>query len=424
MSFFDIDKRISALETEATELSKNAFKRIDEISEYNEQKVLSAFIDCGVSEMHLGLTTGYGYDDIGRDTLDKVVAKAFGSEDALIRHSFASGTHTLSVALFGILRPADTVIVLTGRPYDTITGVFGIDEKTDGSLKDFGINYEQVDLKDDGTPDTEEITARIKSKEYKMAYIQRSRGYSARKSLSVEEIGELCRLIKDLSPDTVIMVDNCYGEFVEKLEPTQVGADIMAGSLIKNPGGGIAPSGGYIAGKKKYIEMCAHRMTCAGVGREVGASLGHNRELFMGFFASPHTVAEALKTAVFASALFSLLGFKTSPRTDEPRADIIEIINLENSDALISFCRGLQSGSPVDSSAVPCPAPMPGYNDDVIMAAGAFTGGASIELSADAPLRKPYSVYMQGGLHFYSAKVGILLAANRLLTDGIIDVKG
>ena len=220
MSFFDIDKRISALETEATELSKNAFKRIDEISEYNEQKVLSAFIDCGVSEMHLGLTTGYGYDDIGRDTLDKVVAKAFGSEDALIRHSFASGTHTLSVALFGILRPADTVIVLTGRPYDTITGVFGIDEKTDGSLKDFGINYEQVDLKDDGTPDTEEITARIKSKEYKMAYIQRSRGYSARKSLSVEEIGELCRLIKDLSPDTVIMVDNCYGEFVEKLEPT------------------------------------------------------------------------------------------------------------------------------------------------------------------------------------------------------------
>ncbi|MBO4432872.1 MAG: methionine gamma-lyase family protein [Clostridia bacterium] len=424
MSFFDIDKRISALETEATELSKNAFKRIDEISEYNEQKVLSAFIDCGVSEMHLGLTTGYGYDDIGRDTLDKVVAKAFGSEDALIRHSFASGTHTLSVALFGILRPADTVIVLTGRPYDTITGVFGIDEKTDGSLKDFGINYEQVELKDDGTPDIEEITARIKSKEYKMAYIQRSRGYSARKSLSVEEIGELCRLIKDLSPDTVIMVDNCYGEFVEKLEPTQVGADIMAGSLIKNPGGGIAPSGGYIAGKKKYIEMCAHRMTCAGVGREVGASLGHNRELFMGFFASPHTVAEALKTAVFASALFSLLGFKTSPRTDEPRADIIEIINLENSDALISFCRGLQSGSPVDSSAVPCPAPMPGYNDDVIMAAGAFTGGASIELSADAPLRKPYSVYMQGGLHFYSAKVGILLAANRLLTDGIIDVKG
>ena len=321
-------------------------------------------------------------------------------------------------------RPGDTVLVLTGRPYDTITGVFGIDKKADGSLSDFGINYEQVDLKDDGTPDKEAIAARVKAKRYKMAYIQRSRGYSTRKSLTVNEIGELCRLIKEISPDTVTMVDNCYGEFVEKREPTEVGADIMAGSLIKNPGGGIAPGGGYIAGKKEYIEMCAHRMTCAGVGREVGASLGHNRELYMGFFASPHTVAEALKTAVFTSAFFSLLGFKTSPKTDEPRADIIEIINLENSNALISFCRGLQSGSPIDSSAVPCPAPMPGYSDNVIMAAGAFTGGASIELSADAPLREPYAVYMQGGLHFYSAKTGVLMAADRMLKDGTLSIKG
>lgn len=424
MSFLKVDKRISALSVKATGLCRDAFERIEEISEYNQQKVLSAFIDCGVSEMHLGLSTGYGYDDAGRDTLDKVVAKAFGCEDALIRHSFASGTHTLSVALFGILRPGDTVLVLTGRPYDTITGVFGIDGKPDGSLKDFGVSYEQTDLKEDGTPDIVEIASHLKKKKYKMAYIQRSRGYSGRKSLTVEEIGELCGIVKKISPDTVIMVDNCYGEFVQRKEPTEVGADIIAGSLIKNPGGGIAPGGGYIAGKKKYIEMCAHRMTCAGVGREVGATLGHNRELYMGFFAAPHTVAEALKTAVFSSALFSLLGYETSPAADEVRADIIEVINLKNSEALISFCRGLQSGSPVDSSAVPCPAPMPGYDDEIIMAAGAFTGGASIELSADAPLREPFAVYMQGGIHYYSAKAGILSAADRLLKDKIIDIKG
>ena len=423
MSFFDIDSRIISLDKKATELCENAFGQIEIISEYNQQKVLSAFIECGVSEMHLGVSTGYGYGDAGRDTLDSVVAKAFGCEDALIRHSFASGTHTLSVALFGVLRPGDTVIVLTGRPYDTITGVFGIDGKSDGSLKDFGIDYEQVELKDDGTPDTGEIAARLSKKKYKMAYIQRSRGYSLRKSLTVSEIEKLCALVKSVSPDTVIMVDNCYGEFVETREPTQAGADLMAGSLIKNPGGGIAPCGGYIAGKKKYIEMCAHRMTCAGVGREVGATLGHNRELYMGFFAAPHTVAQALKTAVYASALFTLLGYETSPLTDEARADIIEVIKLKESRALISFCRGLQSGSPVDSSAVPYPAPMPGYTDDVIMAAGAFTGGASIELSADAPLREPYAVYMQGGLHFYSAKVGLLLAADKMLKDKVLDIK-
>ncbi len=423
MNFFNIDKNLELLDKKATEKCSPAFEKTDENSEYNQQKVLSAFIDCGVSEMHLGVSTGYGYDDVGRDTLDKVVAKAFGAEDALIRHSFASGTHTLSVALFGILRPGDTVIVLTGRPYDTITGVFGIDGSPDGSLKDFGVNYEQVELLPDGTPDIETIKSRLSEKRYKMAYIQRSRGYNTRKSLLIKDIEKLCDTVKSVSPDTVIMVDNCYGEFVETKEPTEVGADLMAGSLIKNPGGGIAPSGGYIAGKKKYIEMCAHRMTCAGVGREVGASLGHNRELYMGFFAAPHTTAEALKTAVYASALFSLLGFKASPETNDARGDIIEIIYLKGKDALISFCRGLQSGSPVDASAVPTPAPMPGYTDEVIMAAGAFTGGASIELSADAPLREPYCVYMQGGLNFYSAKVGILLAADRLIKDRQIDLR-
>ncbi len=417
MNFFDIDESLEKLDKKATENCKEAFDRIEKNSEYNQQKVLSAFISCGISEMHLGVSTGYGYDDVGRDTLDKVVAKTFGAEDALIRHSFASGTHTLSVALFGILRPGDTVLVLTGRPYDTITGVFGIDAKTDGSLKDFGVNYEQVDLLPDGTPDIESIKERLKLKPYKMAYIQRSRGYSLRKSLLIKDIKELCEAVKSVSPSTVIMVDNCYGEFVEKSEPTEVGADLMAGSLIKNPGGGIAPSGGYIAGRKEYIEMCSHRMTCAGVGREVGATLGHNRELYMGFFAAPHTVGEALKTAVYASSLFSLLGFETSPKFSDVRGDIIEIIKLNSKSALIAFCQGLQSGSPIDASAVPTPAPMPGYDDDVIMAAGAFTGGASIELSADAPLREPFCVYMQGGLNFYSAKVGILLAADKLISD-------
>lgn len=417
MNFFDIDESLEKLDKKATENCKEAFDRIEKNSEYNQQKVLSAFISCGISEMHLGVSTGYGYDDVGRDTLDKVVAKTFGAEDALIRHSFASGTHTLSVALFGILRPGDTVLVLTGRPYDTITGVFGIDAKTDGSLRDFGVNYEQVDLLPDGTPDIESIKERLKLKPYKMAYIQRSRGYSLRKSLLIKDIKELCEAVKSVSPSTVIMVDNCYGEFVEKSEPTEVGADLMAGSLIKNPGGGIAPSGGYIAGRKEYIEMCSHRMTCAGVGREVGATLGHNRELYMGFFAAPHTVGEALKTAVYASSLFSLLGFETSPKFSDVRGDIIEIIKLNSKSALIAFCQGLQSGSPIDASAVPTPAPMPGYDDDVIMAAGAFTGGASIELSADAPLREPFCVYMQGGLNFYSAKVGILLAADKLISD-------
>ena len=414
MDFFNIDGDIELLSKKALKDCGGAFEQIEKISEYNQQKVLAAFIECGVSEMHLGLSTGYGYDDAGRETLDRVVAKAFGAEDALIRHS---GTHTLSVALFGILRPGDTVISLTGRPYDTITGVFGIDKKNDGSLKDFDIAYEQVDLLPDGTPDIKEIKRRLSEKHCKMAYIQRSRGYSLRKSLLISEIKELCDAVKSVSPDTVIMVDNCYGEFVETAEPTSVGADLIAGSLIKNPGGGIAPGGGYIAGKRRYIEMCAHRMTCAGVGREVGATLGHNRELYMGFFAAPHTTGEALKTAVFASALFSLLGYETSPTVNEPRGDIIEIIMLKERDALISFCRGLQSGSPVDSKAIPSPAPMPGYDDEVIMAAGAFTGGASIELSADAPLKPPYCVYMQGGINFYSGKAGILLAADRLIKD-------
>lgn len=415
MSFFDIDKRLTDLDKEVTDTVRPHFDEIEQITEYNTQKVLSAFIHNRVSEAHLGASTGYGYGDIGRDTLDKIVAECFGAQDALIRHSFASGTHTLTVALFGILRPNDKVLVVTGRPYDTIVGVFGIDEKTDGSLADFGVSYDQVDLDKDGKPDKEAIAEKLKSDYFKMVYIQRSKGYSLRPSLSVDEIGELCKLIKEISPDSVIMVDNCYGEFVEKKEPTQVGADIIAGSLIKNPGGGIAPCGGYIAGKKKYIEMCANRMTCAGVGREVGATLGHNRELYMGFFSSPHVVGEALKTAVYTAALFEKLGYRPLPSYREKRADIIQSLVLGNPQALIAFCKGLQSGSPIDSFVVPEPWDMPGYKDKVIMAAGAFTLGASIELSADGPLREPFAVWMQGGISFHSAKAGILLAANSVL---------
>lgn len=420
MSFFEFDEKIKNLDKKALEIAKEHFATVDEISQYNSEKVLKAFIDNRVSEAHLGISTGYGYGDIGRDTLDKIVADCFGSEDALIRHSFASGTHTLSVALFGILRPNDSVLCLTGRPYDTITGVFGIDSKEDGSLADFGIEYNQVDLDKDGMPDINAIKTELSAKKYKMAYIQRSRGYSTRPSLSIESIQRLCDTVKSVSPDTIIMVDNCYGEFVEKMEPTQVGADLMAGSLIKNPGGGIAPCGGYIAGKHKYIEMCSHRMTCAGVGREVGATLGLNRELYMGLFSAPHVVGEALKTAIYAAAVFELLGYEATPKYNEKRADIIESVILKKSDSLIAFCKGLQSGSPIDSFVVPEPWEMPGYTDKVIMAAGAFTLGASIELSADGPLREPFAVWLQGGINFASAKIGILLAAKAVSEDNKI----
>lgn len=419
MSFFEFSDELKALDKKALDKVKPYFDEIDRVTEYNQQKVLKAFIDNRVSEPDLGISTGYGYDDAGRDKLDKVLAQSLGTEDALIRHSFASGTHTLSVALFGILRPNDKVLSLTGRPYDTIIGVFGIDEKTDGSLADFGIEYSQVDLKADGTPDIEAVKAALKKDKYKMAYIQRSRGYSLRPSLHISELKELCDAVREVSPETVIMVDNCYGEFVETEEPSEAGADLFAGSLIKNVGGGIAKSGGYIAGKKKYVEMCAHRMTCAGVGREIGATLGHNRELYMGLFFAPHTVGEALKTAVYAAAVFEILGFEVSPKSGEKRTDIIQSLILGSREKMIAFCKGLQSGSPIDSFVSPEPSYMPGYKDDVIMAAGAFTLGASIELSADGPLREPYALWMQGGLNFHSAKVGILLAVKNLKENEI-----
>ena len=415
MSFFDFPQGLLELGEKAKADSYKMFEQIDATARYNQQKVLSAFTKNGVSASHLGISTGYGYDDSGRDMLERVFADCVGAEDSIIRHNFVSGTHTLTVALFGLLRPNDKMLCLTGRPYDTLIGVLGIDKHTDGSLKDFGVEYNQVDLLPDGTPDIEKIKEALKANNYKMAYIQRSKGYSLRPSLTVEKIGELCRIVKQLSPKTIIMVDNCYGEFVERYEPCEVGADIIAGSLIKNPGGGIAPTGGYIAGKRDLVEKCAYRLTAPGVGKEVGASLGHLRELYMGLFAAPHTVGEAKKTAVFAARLFELLGFEALPRFDEPRADIIQTILLENSERLIAFCQGLQAGSPIDSLALPYPAPMPGYDSEVIMAAGAFTLGASIELSADAPLREPYAVWLQGGLNFHSGEIGILSAAQKVL---------
>ena len=415
MSFFDFPQGLLELGEKAKADSYKMFEQIDATARYNQQKVLSAFTKNGVSASHLGISTGYGYDDSGRDMLERVFADCVGAEDSIIRHNFVSGTHTLTVALFGLLRPNDKMLCLTGRPYDTLIGVLGIDKHTDGSLKDFGVEYNQVDLLPDGTPDIEKIKEALKANNYKMAYIQRSKGYSLRPSLTVEKIGELCRIVKQLSPKTIIMVDNCYGEFVERYEPCEVGADIIAGSLIKNPGGGIAPTGGYIAGKRDLVEKCAYRLTAPGVGKEVGASLGHLSELYMGLFAAPHTVGEAKKTAVFAARLFELLGFEALPRFDEPRADIIQTILLENSERLIAFCQGLQAGSPIDSLALPYPAPMPGYDSEVIMAAGAFTLGASIELSADAPLREPYAVWLQGGLNFHSGEIGILSAAQKVL---------
>ena len=419
-NFFNIDNKLIELDKKALERSKKQFERIDSVTEYNQLKVLKAFIKNGVSESSFAGSTGYGYDDRGREVLEKVMADCMGAEDSLIRHNFVSGTHTLTVALFGVLRPGDKVICLTGRPYDTITGVFGIDEKTDGSLADFGVEYSQVELKADGTPDIEEIKRVLSNEKPKMAYIQRSRGYSTRPSLKIADIEIIIKAIKETSPESIIMVDNCYGEFVETKEPTEIGADIIAGSLIKNPGGGIAPTGGYIAGRKDLIEKCAYRLTCAGVGREVGATLGHSRELYMGLFSAPHVVGEALKTAVYTASLFELLGFSVTPTSEEVRGDIIQCITLGSAEGLIAFCQGMQSGAPVDSFVVPEPWDMPGYTDPVIMAAGAFTLGASIELSADGPLRPPYAAWMQGGINFHSAKAGVLLAAQKMLEKGAL----
>ena len=415
LSFFDIDERVIKASEKAMELCKDKLAEIDDIQEYNQQKMIKAFQLADVRESHLWGSTGYGYDDAGREALDKVYAYVFDAEDALVRHNFVSGTHALTVALFGVLRPGDTMLSVTGMPYDTIRSAIGIEGDYPGSLKDFSINFEMTELNPDGTLDYDKIASDIAEKKPKMVYIQRSRGYSTRPTLTWREIKKLCEISKANSPESIIMLDNCYGEFIDKVEPLSVGVDMMAGSLIKNPGGGIAPTGGYIAGKQKYVELCAYRLTSVGIGKEAGASLGFNRQMYQGLFMAPHVVSQALKAAVLCSAVFEKLGFEVDPKPNEIRHDIIQSIKFGDPDKVTAFCQGIQKGAPVDSFVTPEPWDMPGYSSQVIMAAGAFVQGASIELSADAPIKPPYIAYMQGGLTYESAKLGIMVAADKML---------
>lgn len=413
---FGISRRAVELINEAERRVRDRFERIEEKAEVNQLKVMKAFSDHHVSERHFMPTTGYGYDDDGRDTLDKIYAQVFGSEDALVRLNWVNGSHTLATMMYAVLRPGDTLLAVTGKPYDTLEEVIGIaGEDGNGSLKDFGIKYKEIDLKDDGMPDYDAIGAALEKERIKAVIIQRSKGYGWRPTYSAEQIGEIVRFIKSISPETVCMVDNCYGEFVDTEEPCDFGADLMAGSLIKNPGGGIAPTGGYIAGRHDLIELCAYRLTCVGIGRECGATMGFNRYAYQGLFLAPHIVAQALKSAVLCSSVFSMLGYESDPMPDEERHDIIQSVKFGNKDKMLAFIRGIQRGAPVDSFVSPEPWDMPGYQDQVIMAAGAFVQGSSIELSADAPVKEPYIAYMQGGLTYESAKLGIMAALDNLL---------
>ena len=413
---FGISDKTLKLVSEAEESIKEQFKHIENICEINQLRVMKAFADNRVSDSHFVATTGYGYDDLGRDTLDRVYADIMGAEDALVRHNLISGTHTISTALFAVLRPNDILVSITGKPYDTLEEVIGIQgEAGNGSLKDFGVKYVQIDLKHDGTPDLEQIKFTLTHMNVKAVTIQRSKGYGWRPTYSAKDIGALIEFVKEISPETICIVDNCYGEFVETEEPTAYGADLIAGSLIKNPGGGLAPTGGYIAGKQKYVELCAYRLTSVGIGKEAGASLGFNRQMYQGLFMAPHVVSQALKAAVLCSAVFEKLGFEVDPKPNEIRHDIIQSIKFGDPDKVTAFCQGIQKGAPVDSFVTPEPWDMPGYSSQVIMAAGAFVQGASIELSADAPIKPPYIAYMQGGLTYESAKLGIMVAADKML---------
>ena len=383
---FGISDKTLKLVSEAEESIKEQFKHIENICEINQLRVMKAFADNRVSDSHFVATTGYGYDDLGRDTLDRVYADIMGAEDALVRHNFISGTHTISTALFAVLRPNDILVSITGKPYDTLEEVIGIQgEAGNGSLKDFGVKYVQIDLKHDGTPDLEQIKFTLTHMNVKAVTIQRSKGYGWRPTYSAKDIGALIEFVKEISPETICIVDNCYGEFVETEEPTAYGADLIAGSLIKNPGGGLAPTGGYIAGKQKYVELCAYRLTSVGIGKEAGASLGFNRQMYQGLFMAPHVVSQALKAAVLCSAVFEKLGFEVDPKPNEIRHDIIQSIKFGDPDKVTAFCQGIQKGAP------------------------------SIELSADAPIKPPYIAYMQGGLTYESAKLGIMVAADKMI---------
>ncbi len=418
---YGISKEICVFIDECEKECEPYFKKAEEIASFNQMKVMKAFYDNRVSDAHFGETTGYGYDDLGRDTLDKVYAKVFGAEDALVRHSFISGTHTLSTMLFGVMRPFDTLLAVTGKPYDTLEEVIGISgEKGNGSLMDFGVKYEQIDLLENGTPDYEKIEERLNKGFIKACLIQRSKGYQVRPSYTAKEVGEIAKRIKAVSPKTIVLVDNCYGEFVCENEPTAYGADLIAGSLIKNPGGGLALTGGYIAGRRDLVELCAYRLTSVGIGKECGASLGFNRSMYQGLFLAPHTVLQAVKAAILCSVIYKKLGFSVLPEPEDIRGDIIEAITFGSPEGVISFCKGIQAGAPVDSFVSPEPWDMPGYSDQVIMAAGAFVQGASIEFSADGPIKPPYTAYMQGGLTYESARLGIAMSVKMLKESGLL----
>lgn len=416
MESYNIKPHVFELYKKALSDVEEQFKIYDEIREYNQLKVLNAFQEERISDMHFTNSSGYGYDDIGRDTLDKVYARIFNTESALVRPHFVNGTHAIGCALMGNLRTNDTMVCITGAPYDTLHNIIGISGKENiGSLKEYGVNYKQVDLKD-GKFDTEAIIKVLKEDpSIKLVHIQRSTGYGWRKSFLVSEIGEIISVIKEIRSDVCVFVDNCYGELIDTIEPTDVGADLIAGSLIKNLGGGIAPTGGYIAGKKKYVEQAAYRLTTPGIGGECGSTFGVMRQFYQGLFLAPHIVMEALKGAVFCARIMEIAGFEVLPKYNDKRSDIIQAIKFNDREKLIQFCKGIQKGSPIDSYVECEPWAMPGYNDEVIMAAGAFIQGSSIELSADAPIREPYIAYLQGGLTFDHAKIGILISLNSIL---------
>lgn len=415
---FGISKRVSNLANEIEEEYKGKFDEIDSVALFNQAKVLQAFKEANVSQMHFGKTTGYGYNDIGRETIEKIYSKIFKAEDALVRVQFVNGTHAIATTLKGLLMPGDTLLAITGRPYDTICETIGITEKVNPlSLISYGIKYDEIDLNDKGMIDIPTVEKYIKKNKVKVIHIQRSRGYALRKAFSINEINEVISAIKNIDRDIIVMVDNCYGEFVEEREPIEVGADIICGSLIKNIGGGLCETGGYVVGKATLIDLVAQTLTCPGIGKECGATMGQNRNMLQGLFISPVITKNALKIAVFTAAIMERLGFDVFPSAWDSRSDIVESIIFNDKDKMIKFIQGIQAGSPVDSQAIPYPWDMPGYEDKVIMAAGTFIEGSSIEISADGPIREPYIAYLQGGLTYESAKLAICSAVDNMLGD-------
>ncbi|MCI9625326.1 MAG: hypothetical protein HFI90_00935 [Clostridia bacterium] len=414
---FGLSQRVLDIERRVTEKIAPRLRELEAVREFHQIRVLNGFRKNAIREQHFLGTTGYGYDDLGREAIDALFADVFGAEDALVRMNIVSGTHALSLCLFGVLRPGDKLVSVTGNPYDTLAGV--ISAEGQGSLKDFGVSYDKVPLLPDGTPDLDGIRRAI-TPEVKAALIQRSKGYDWRETLSVAQIGEIIRAVKEANPQTVCIVDNCYGEFTEEAEPTAVGADLMAGSLIKNPGGGLARGGAYLAGKKNYIDLAAYKLNCVGQGKEIGPTFGFNREILQGFFMAPHVTCEALKAAVFCAGVFEELGYDVCPRWDSQRGDIIQAVRFGNKEALIAFCQGIQKGAPIDSFVQPEPWDMPGYDCQVIMAAGAFTQGATTELSADAPVKPPYVAYMQGSLTYECGKTGVLVAVQNMIDQKLL----